>query len=126
MSAEQNKALVRRYFEAISGKVKTLDIVNQFVADKHLAEHIVEFEASFPRYELIAEDMVAEGDKILVRGKLRGKHEGMFQKLAPTHKNVEVPMMVLYRLANNKIVEFWLQVDTLQLMQQLGAVPQAA
>ncbi|MBZ0289299.1 MAG: ester cyclase [Anaerolineae bacterium] len=126
MSPEQNKQFVRRYLEAISGQAKTPALVNQFVANEHLTTHIMDFEAAFPRYELVAEDLIAEGDKVLIRAIARGKHEGMFQKMAPTHKAMEIPLMVLYRIADNKIVDFWMQADMLKLMQQLGMMPQAA
>jgi predicted ester cyclase len=121
--SEENKALIRRYFEALSGKDKPLEIVNIYVADKELKDHIVMFEAAFPRYQLIADDMVAEGDKVAVRATFKGNHKGELMGIAPTGKEVTVPLMLIYSIENGKIVEHWMNADQLGLMQQLGVVP---
>jgi predicted ester cyclase len=126
MSIEQNKAFVRRYIEAISGKVKTPALVSEFVADEHLKRHIADFEVGFPRYVLTIEDILAEGDKVVIRSLFRGVHQGMFMGRAPTGKKIEVPLMLIYRIADGKIVDHWMQADTLKLAQSLGAVPAAA
>ena len=92
-------------------------------SDQELKDHIAFFEMVFPKYELIAEDMVAEGDKVAVRVVLRGVHKGEFMGLPPTNIAVEVPGMLIYRIQDNKIVEHWMQFDKLGLMIQLGLLP---
>lgn len=123
MSAEENKAFVRRYLSAISGKDKTPTVVNQFVADadEALKQHIAYFEAAFPRYEMIAEDMIAEKDQVVVRLTARGTHKGEFMGVPATGKSINIPGILIYRIADGKIVEHWMQVDAVSLMQQLGA-----
>ena len=66
MSAGENKAFVGRYLDAISGKDKPRAVQDEYIAesDEELKDHIIFFEASFPHYEVIADDMVAEGDKV--------------------------------------------------------------
>jgi len=125
MSAQENKAFIRRYLRALSGKDKPPEVVDQYIADsdQELKEHIAFFEAAFPRYELIADDMVAEGDKVSVRATFRGTHEGDLMGLAPTHKTATSPGMLIYRIADGKIVEHWMVFDQMSLMQQLGAIP---
>jgi predicted ester cyclase len=125
MSAEENKVLVRRYFEAISGKDKPPSVVDQFVADAdpELKQHIVDAEQGFPRYELIAEDLIAEGDKVFVQARMRATHSGNFMGIPATGRQVEMPVALVYQIANGKIVAHWMLSDNMGLMQQLGVIP---
>jgi predicted ester cyclase len=126
MSAEENKAFIREYFAALSGKDKPASVVNRYVgdSDEALKQHIAGSEVAFPHYELIAEDMIAEGDKVAVRALLRAVNSGPFMGMPPTGKQVTVPGWLIYRVANGKIVEHWMLFDSMSLMQQLGALPQ--
>mgnify|MGYP006296516935 CR=1 FL=1 len=123
--AEENKQFMNQYLGALSGKPKPAEIVNKYVADsdQDLKNHIAMFEAAFPKYELIAEDMVAEGDKVAVRATFRGIHKGNFVGIAPTSKEVTASGMLIYRIADGKIVEHWMNFDQMSLMQQLGVIP---
>ena len=123
-----NKQFIRDYLKALSGNAKPRALVDRYVADsdQELKDHIAFFEVVFPKYELIAEDMVAEGHKVAVRVVLRGVHKGEFMGLPPTNIAVEVPGMLIYRIEDNKIVQHWMQVDQLDLMQQLGMLPTPA
>ena len=123
MSTEDNKTFIRRYFEAISGKDKATAVVDRYVTDEELKHHIAFYEAAFPNYEFIAEDMIAEGDKVVVRSTFRGTHKGDLMGIAPTGKQVTMPLILIYRLADDKIVEHWMQADALGMMQQLGVIP---
>jgi predicted ester cyclase len=124
MSAQENKAFIRRYFEEL-GKDKSPETVDKYIADsdQELKEHIAFFEAAFPGYQLVADDLVAEGDKICVRSTFTGTHEGDLMGLAPTHKTATIPIMLIYRIAGGKIAEHWMVADQMSLMQQLGAIP---
>lgn len=125
MSAAENKAFLRGYFEALSGKDKPRALQDQYIADsdQELKEHILYFETAFPRYELIEEDMVADGDKVSVLVTFKGTHTGEFMGVAPTGKDVAIPIALIYRIAGGKIVEHYMLADQLGLMQQLGALP---
>jgi predicted ester cyclase len=123
MSPEENKAFIRRYFEALSGKDKPAAVVNRYVSDEELKHHIALYKAAFPSYQLIAEDMIAEGDKVVVRSTFRGTHKGDLMGIPPTGKQVTMPLILIYRIAEDKIVEHWMQADALGLLQQLGAIP---
>lgn len=122
---QQDKELIRSYFNSLSGKDKPAEVVNRYVADsdEELKQHVAFFEAAFPQYELIAEDMIAEGDKVAVRAIFKGTHKGDLMGIAPTGKQVTLPFIIVYRIAGDKIVEHWMSVDQLSLMQQLGVVP---
>ena len=121
-----NKTFVRRYLDALSGVDKTPDLVRQFVADEQLIQHVAAIEAGFPRYELAADDIVAEGDKVVLRATFRGTHTREFAGLAPTQRQVTQPFIIIYRVDGERIVEHWIGIDMLSFMQQLGAVPEPA
>ncbi|MBI5670594.1 MAG: ester cyclase [Chloroflexi bacterium] len=127
MSAEQNKEFVRRYFAALSGKDKTPGLVDEYVADSdpELKQHIAYAESAFPRYELIAEDVIAEGDRVVVRSFLRAVHKGEWMGIAATGKQVTMPFIIIYRIADGKIVQHWMQGDTVGLMRQLTGAAEA-
>jgi predicted ester cyclase len=113
------KQLITDYLRALSGVAKTPDLVRQYVADEALIEHIAQVEAAFPAYELITEQMVAERDLVAVRATFRGVHRGVFAGIQPTGKIVSSGLMITYGVADDKIVEHWMQFDFFSLLQQL-------
>lgn len=121
--AVDNKTFIRRYLEEVDGKAKPKALVEKYVTDESLKEHIAMFESAFPRYELIVEDMIAEGDKVVIRSLFRGTHQGEFFGVPPTGKQVETPVIVIYQVAGDKIAQFWMQADVMGLMQQLTGNP---
>ena len=123
MSNQENKTLIRRYFAALSGKAKPAATVADYTTDEELKQHIAFFEAAFPRYELLADDMIAEGDQVVVRARFRGTHNGEMMGIPPTGKQADVPFIIIYRIAEDKIVEHWMSVNQLELLQQLGVAP---
>ncbi len=68
---KKNRELIIRYFNAISGEVKTDALLREYTNDEKLIEHIMFFEGTFPKYDLFIEEMVAEDEKILVRGRCK-------------------------------------------------------
>jgi len=120
---EENKALIRQYLAALSGKNKPESIVNIYVSDEQLKQHIKLFESAFPRYKLIIEDMVAERDKVAVRATFQGIQKGELMGIPPTSKEIKISGMLIYRIANGRIVEHWMNFDNLGLMEQLDFIP---
>ena len=123
MATETTREFIERYMAALSGSDKSPELVAQFVTDQSLIRHIDDFEKAFPGYELEVEDMVAEGDKVALRAVFSGVHQDEFQGIAATGREVTLPVMLMYRIDNGKIAEFWMSADSLSLLQQLGAVP---
>jgi steroid delta-isomerase-like uncharacterized protein len=119
---EANKALIQRMADALGSKGKTPELIDEFLASEEMKQHVAMFEAAFPGYAIPFEDILAEGDKVVIRGTFRGTHKGEFMGIAPTGKDVTMPVIVTYRIAKDKIVESWISADQLGLMQQLGAV----
>jgi predicted ester cyclase len=69
------------------------------------------------------EDEIAEGDKVITRGYFSGTHQGEFQGIPPTGKQIKVSYIDIWRVENGKLVENWIQMDMVGLLQQLGVIP---
>ena len=119
---QNTKQFMREYFNTISGKAKTEEIVDKYVSDTSLKEHIRFYESAFPAYVLNPDDMVCEGNKVAVRATFRGKHLGEIMGIAATGKEITGSAMMIYEVNNNKIVNFWIVVDQFAFMQQLGVI----
>jgi len=126
MNAQENKEFIRKYIEAISGKPKPAELVDQYVAEQPLKDHIAMNEAAFPGYEMHIEKLIAEGDLVSVIGRANGTHKGPFMNVPPTGKTWDVTIHITYRVEGEKIVEHWMAIDTAAFMQQLGLIPSAA
>jgi predicted ester cyclase len=121
-TAIDNKTFIRTVYEALSGKDKPKTLVETYIADEALKEHVVIFEAAFPRYIILAEDMIAEGDKVAVRVRFQGVHRGELMGIPATGKGVDLPFQIIYQIAGGKIAQHWMSVDQMSLMKQLGVV----
>jgi len=122
MSTGENKEFIARYFAALSGKAKSAGVVAEFTDNAELRQHIEIFEAAFPHYELLADEMIAEGDKVVVCARFRGTHKGDLMGIAPTGKEVTIPFIIVYQVVSGKIVGFNLAIDQMDLMKQLGVM----
>ncbi len=127
MPTQENKTIVRRLWEEVWNQ-KALDVCDE-IFDQEYAEHEKNFApyllAAFPDSHHTIEDMIAQGDKVVTRFTWRGTHNGEFQGIPPTGKQVEMKGIWIHRLAGGKIVEGrqWGVMDMLGLLQQLGVVP---
>jgi len=138
MSTEQNKALFRRLMEEVfdRGNISLIDelFAPDFVEHEELPPGIpagsegvkqlsTMFRSAFPDFKATIDDMIAEGDKVVVRGTWSGTHKGEFMGIAPTGKRVSFGVIDMVRIAGGKFVEHWGQMDNMGLMQQLGLIP---
>ena len=135
--SEQNKTIARQIFEEVQSKgnyglVDEL-VVSDYVGhtplgDIHGPEGAKQFDAmlheAFPDFKVTVEDQIAEGDKVATRWTAHGTHEGQFQGMLPTGKQMTMAGITIFRIANGKLVEGWTNPDVLDLMQQIGAVPE--
>ena len=94
--------------------------VDQTRSRENFRNTVVLFREAFPDAEYPLFDLVGEDDKVVARWGLRGTHRGVFMGVSPTGKTVRVDGIIIYRLKDEKIVEYWGSFDTLGLMQQLG------
>jgi steroid delta-isomerase-like uncharacterized protein len=142
MSAEENKAVVRRWYEEINkGKEAAIAGLDELFApdlvwhgaglfaDMDLAGMnplITALFTGFPDLHWVVEDLIAEGDKVVVRLTVRGTHQGEFMGIPPTGKQATWTGIEISRIEEHKFVEGWDSFDNLGLLQQLGAIPQMA
>jgi steroid delta-isomerase-like uncharacterized protein len=138
MSTEANKDLLRRWWEALS-QGNAVNVVDEFYSADYVLHdptqpepvHGIEgvrafmnaIATGFPDIKATVEDLLAEGDKVMQRVTVRGTQQGEFQGIPATGKTVEMWLMVISRIADNKIAEEWQLVDTLSMLQQLGIIP---
>ena len=118
----QNKEFIIRYFNALSGVPKTRELMEEYITDEELMGHITFFENVFPGYEVLSDEMTAEDNRVVVKARFKGTHEGELNGIAPTHRTVEVPFAISYEIENEKIVHHWMIVDQMAMMEQLGVV----
>ena len=119
-TTKKNKQLFIRYANAMSGKDKTRELIEQYVADAGLIQHILFFESVFPRYSGEIEELTAEGNRVIAKLKMKCKHEGWFNNIAPTHREFETTAVVGYEIENEMIIRSWLMSDQLNIMKLLG------
>jgi steroid delta-isomerase-like uncharacterized protein len=134
MSTATNKAIVRRYIEQVFNEGQP-DLIQEFLADEFDSHtelppgpegvklFLAASVAAFPDQQTTIEDVIAEGDKVVVRATFKATHLGELYGIPPTGRSVTMSWMSIYRLTNGKIVEHWYEDDTMGLMQQLGVVP---
>lgn len=137
MSTEENKALVRRFYEEIDqGNIAVMD---ELVAEDYVNHHPPPFPGlapgrdglkqafqifwdATPGYHEI-EDQVAEGDKVVTRLTAYGTHERDLPGIPATGNKMEMTAIAIHRIADGKIAEHWSNTDELGLLQQLDVIP---
>lgn len=135
MTLEENKALVTRlYEEVLNGE--DLEVIDHLVV-KDYEEHdplpgqgtgreglkdrfSMLIEAFHPRFTI--EDVIAEGDRVVVRWVNQGTHVGEFLGIPPTQRPATVAGVDIYRVSEGRLQEHWHVVDQLGMLMQLGVV----
>lgn len=130
----QNKQIAMRYAEE-EDKGKALEIIDEIVAPDvvyHYPNHNDErgletikqnepsFKKAFPDMKHTIEAQIAKGDLVATRFKWRGTHLGEWMGIAPTGKELNFTFIEIARFSDGKIVEAWIELDWLGIMQQLG------
>ena len=137
MTIQENKAALRRLINEgfLGGDTAVVDelIASDFVdhspapgqapGPEGVKQAMTMFRTAFPDLSVTIEDEVAEGDKVMMRGRTRGTHKGEFMGIAPTGKQIDIGEMYIVRFSGGKMVEHWAQEDSLGMMQQLGVIP---
>ncbi len=83
------------------------------------------FRSGMPDLRVVIDDMIAEDDKVAVRYTIEGTHEGDLFGIPPTGRRVCIESFTVERVSDGKIREHWRITDSLDMMQQLGAIPDA-
>jgi steroid delta-isomerase-like uncharacterized protein len=131
-----NKAIICRYVDATNDG--DLDLFDLFVDENYvenepipgqgmgreeLKKAYVTFNGPFPDLEYVFEDLIAEGDLVFGRGVISGTHKGDFMGVPATGKKIRWTGTRLFRLENGQVMEGWINLDMLGMMQQMGAIP---
>ncbi len=136
MSTEENKALVRRFYEDVFNQ-RHLAVVDEICTSDHLFHNppttlhgreefkqlLSLYITAFPDARFTVEDEIAEGDKVTSRYTFRGTHQSELMGIPPTGKQVTVTGMIINRIVNGQSAEGWLNFDAVGMLQQLGALP---
>jgi hypothetical protein len=117
---KKNKQFILDYYNALSGVEKIEELIDRYVDDEELKNHIIFFDTILPRYKVLVDEMVAENNKVVVLARAKGKHEGEFKGIPPTHQNVEIRFTIRYVIEKDKIVDHWMISDLTTLYEQLG------
>jgi predicted ester cyclase len=135
---ERNKALARRIFEDLFNRGDESWLDELFGPDATLysptldepgdAEDIKEFvrglHRGFPDFHAQVEDMIAEKDKVAVRWRTTQQtHNGWYRDLPPTGRKVKMTGVHIFRFADGKLCDTWLEIDALGGVQQMGVLP---
>lgn len=134
---DANKRLVRRLHATVWND-GNLSAIDDLVADDYVEHnpsvpdeirgrdaytmHVSAVRSAFAGFEIVPEDVIAEGDIVVVRHTGRGTHVGEFSGVPPTGNTFEVPGTVVHRIAHRQIVEGWVNLDALGLLEQLSVV----
>ena len=138
MSAQQNKALARRFMDEVWNK-GNLNFIDE-VTDPNFVSHdpagpedmgggvegakqfVEMYRNAFPDTQMSVEDVIAEGDKVVTRWTVRATHQGELMGIPPSGNRVEVTGISIDRIEGGKFVETWSNYDALGIMQQLGVM----
>jgi steroid delta-isomerase-like uncharacterized protein len=136
MDIEQNKRLVLRLYDAVNdGKAEA---VGELVTDDYLENDPLPGQGTgrdgvIDRFSMIVDglaprftvhDVVAEGDKVVVRWTNAGTHVGEFAGIPATGRAFTIGGIDIYRIADGLLAEHWHQLDQLSMLGQLGLLPQ--
>lgn len=137
MAADPRK-LVRRLYEEVWNHRK-LEIVSEIIApthalnDPHLAGSsvgpeaykgiVARFIAAFPDLRFAIEDLVVEKNKVVAFWTMTGTHKREYRGVPPTNKKISFDGVTIHHVVNGKIIESFVTMDYLSLMQQLGVIP---
>lgn len=136
MSVEQNKAIVRRIYDQVINQEQPGVIDETFAEDAIIHDPFMGtvngreafkqllgmFDTAFPGHRVEVHTMIAEGDWVSVIHTHTALHAGPFMNLPPTGREVIVPGVEVFRLSNQRIVEFWRHDDDAGLLRQLGVL----
>jgi steroid delta-isomerase-like uncharacterized protein len=136
MSAEVNKALVRRFYEEVWGRGNT-DAAFEVFADDYVRHDLRpvealpgpagqkkiadDFHAAFPDLEFTVDMIFGEGDFVVGRWTASGTHLGPWGGIEPTGRRATYSAVNIFRFEDGRVAEIWNHRDDLGLAEQLGA-----
>jgi predicted ester cyclase len=134
---EQNKQVIREFTRIFKNEHNVDGVGHLF--DKGFVHHFrmplpagfggfrqvgIMMNGAFPDVIVKEEDLIAAGDKVVERSTASATHRGPMMGTAPTNKKITWTEIHIYRLKDGKIAEHWVELSMLELLQQIGALPQ--
>lgn len=120
--SEENKALVRRYYERVLNG-RDLDAVEEFFADERIVAGVrsgcFAYFRGFPDLHTSIDQLIAEGDAVFCRSTTTGTHDGEFKGIPPTGRHIAVESAEVFTIAGGRFVGYWCQADVVGLMRRL-------
>ena len=133
-TTDDNKQLVREYFRAFLQRDEVwwrAHVAPSFVRHdpglpfevrgpegvRQLADALL---PGIPDMELPIEDLVAEGEKVLARLRVKGTHRGELMGLSATGKRIDIAVLDLFQIRDGVLIEHWALLDNLGMLRQLG------
>jgi steroid delta-isomerase-like uncharacterized protein len=135
MTAAENKALVRRFYEEVYVNWN-MALADQLISPQFTSHDWPERGPTGPRafrdyYSAIrsavpdaryeVDDLIAEDDKVVVRWRLLGTHKGNFRGIAPSGRPITLKGIAIYRVEDGKLMERWVVSDLHGLLEEIGA-----
>lgn len=138
MSTELNKKVASQFIEEVINR-GNLSVVDDLVAPDFLEHEELPpgmpagreafnqmpaiLHGAFPDFKATINDLIAEGDKVVVRMTWSGTQHGEWMGMPPSGKAMSINVIDIFRMAGGRIAEHWGLTDSMAMMQQLGAVP---
>jgi len=104
-------------------KFEVLDEIFSAELMQRIGPSVVPFLTAFPDWHGTVDDIIAEGDTVVNRWTGHGTHLVELMGIPATGKPVTLTGITIFRIAGNKIVEEWTEMNQMSLMQQLGVIP---
>ncbi|NUN99256.1 MAG: ester cyclase [Saprospiraceae bacterium] len=124
LMAELNKHNLNGVIKNCASDAKFYGWEPQAVDAEGYRKAMMEILDAFPDAKFLILDVIAEGDKVVVRHQLEGTHTGAaFKGVSATNRKIVVPATVIFQFRNGKATDLWLNADALGMMIQLGAFP---
>lgn len=137
MHEEKNKQIIREFTRIFKNEHNVDGVSHLF--DKKFVHHFrmpvppgfeglrqvgIMMNGAFPDVVVTEEDLIASGDKVVERSSAAATHKGAMMGAPPTNKKIQWWEIHIYRLNDGKIAEHWAEVSNMELLQQIGALPQ--
>lgn len=135
LMSEENKTIARRWMEELWSQGNA-SVADEIIASTYTVHDpgtpgrmggiegekatVAMYRTVFPDLRFTMEEVIGEGDRVVIRWITRGTHRGELRGMAPTGKTVEITGISILRIVNGKIAEHRLNWDTLGMLHQLG------
>ncbi len=136
MAGDQNKSLVRRYYEEVVS-TGNVDRLEEFIAPDYVEvynnvtypagiegarEHVLGVRTTYPDLRITVEQQIAEGEWVVTRVTAHGTHEGVWLGMRPTGKRLEMTAVNVDRVVGGLIVEHGGAANMLEPLLEAGAL----